>query len=324
MQEGKIVRVAGPLVVASDCFGAKMYDMVRIGSLGLDRRDHRAQGGPGVHPGLRGYDGPRARRARLADRPPAERRARAGPPRLDLRRHPAAARRDPGQNGRLHRARRRAAFARPCQEMGVQARRARPARRSGRGTSSARSRRRRSSCIASWCPKAAPARSSRSRRAASASPRSWPDRDRRRDERPPDDPDVARPAPRPMAERLMPDEPLVTGQRVIDMLFPMAKGGTACVPGPFGSGKTVVQHQLAKWSDAQIIVYVGCGERGNEMTDVLRSSPSSRTRGRGGRSWSGPCSSPTPRTCRSRPARRPSTRASRSPNISATWATTWP
>ncbi len=67
--------------------------------------------------------------------------------------------------------------------------------------------------------------------------------------------------------------PLVSGQRVIDMLFPVAKGGTACVPGPFGSGKTVVQHQLAKWADAEVIVYIGCGERGNEMTDVLLELP---------------------------------------------------
>ncbi len=78
---------------------------------------------------------------------------------------------------------------------------------------------------------------------------------------------------RPYKEKLTPSEPLVTGQRVIDTLFPIAKGGVAAVPGPFGSGKTVVQHQLAKWADADIIVYVGCGERGNEMTDVLNEFP---------------------------------------------------
>ncbi len=78
---------------------------------------------------------------------------------------------------------------------------------------------------------------------------------------------------RPYKEKLPPKEPLVTGQRVIDTLFPVAKGGVACIPGPFGSGKTVVQHQLAKWSNADIIVYVGCGERGNEMTDVLNEFP---------------------------------------------------
>nr|MDD6335729.1 V-type ATP synthase subunit A [bacterium] len=78
---------------------------------------------------------------------------------------------------------------------------------------------------------------------------------------------------RPYVEKLTLDEPMVTGQRVIDTFFPVAKGGTAAVPGPFGSGKTVVQHQLAKWADADIIVYVGCGERGNEMTDVLMEFP---------------------------------------------------
>jgi len=78
---------------------------------------------------------------------------------------------------------------------------------------------------------------------------------------------------RPYAEKLPPDEPMVTGQRVVDALFPIAKGGVAAVPGPFGSGKTVIQHQLAKWADADIIVYVGCGERGNEMTDVLMEFP---------------------------------------------------
>ncbi len=78
---------------------------------------------------------------------------------------------------------------------------------------------------------------------------------------------------RPFQEKLAPNEPLVTGQRIIDFLFTIAKGGTACIPGPFGSGKTVVQHQLAKWSDADIIVFVGCGERGNEMTDVLLEFP---------------------------------------------------
>ncbi len=78
---------------------------------------------------------------------------------------------------------------------------------------------------------------------------------------------------RPYKQKLSPDKPLVTGQRVIDTLFPIAKGGVAAVPGPFGSGKTVVQHQLAKWAEADIVVYIGCGERGNEMTDVLNEFP---------------------------------------------------
>ncbi|CCV64732.1 V-type ATP synthase alpha chain [Alteracholeplasma palmae J233] len=78
---------------------------------------------------------------------------------------------------------------------------------------------------------------------------------------------------RPYKVKKAPKEPMVTGQRVIDTLFPIAKGGIAAIPGPFGSGKTVVQHQLAKWADADIIIYIGCGERGNEMTDVLREFP---------------------------------------------------
>ncbi len=81
---------------------------------------------------------------------------------------------------------------------------------------------------------------------------------------------------RPHAGKLPPTEPMVTGQRSIDSLFPIARGGTACVPGPFGSGKTVVQHQLAKWSNVDLVVYIGCGERGNEMTDVLREFPELR------------------------------------------------
>ncbi|MFI5412766.1 MAG: V-type ATP synthase subunit A, partial [Candidatus Micrarchaeales archaeon] len=78
---------------------------------------------------------------------------------------------------------------------------------------------------------------------------------------------------RPVVSKLPPNVPLITGQRVVDTLFPVAKGGTAAVPGPFGSGKTVIQQQLAKWSDSEIVVYVGCGERGNEMTEVLKQFP---------------------------------------------------
>ena len=78
---------------------------------------------------------------------------------------------------------------------------------------------------------------------------------------------------RPYAKKFPPETPLCSGQRIIDTMFPIAKGGTAAVPGPFGSGKTVIQHQLAKWSDVDIVIYIGCGERGNEMTDVLREFP---------------------------------------------------
>lgn len=78
---------------------------------------------------------------------------------------------------------------------------------------------------------------------------------------------------RPYKEKMGPHIPMITGQRILDTFFPVAKGGTACIPGPFGSGKTVTQHQLAKWADAEIVVYIGCGERGNEMTDVLLEFP---------------------------------------------------
>jgi V/A-type H+-transporting ATPase subunit A len=79
--------------------------------------------------------------------------------------------------------------------------------------------------------------------------------------------------PRPYQRRLVPTEPLITGQRVLDTFFPLAKGGAAAIPGGFGAGKTVAQHQIAKWSDAQVVIYIGCGERGNEMTEVLQEFP---------------------------------------------------
>lgn len=78
---------------------------------------------------------------------------------------------------------------------------------------------------------------------------------------------------RPYSRKINPDKPLVTGQRVVDAMFPIAKGGVAAIPGPFGSGKTVTQHQLAKWAEADVVVYIGCGERGNEMTEVLNEFP---------------------------------------------------
>ena len=78
---------------------------------------------------------------------------------------------------------------------------------------------------------------------------------------------------RPVLSKLPPISPLLTGQRVLDTFFPVAKGGTAAIPGPFGSGKTVTQQQLAKWADSQVIVYIGCGERGNEMTEILTTFP---------------------------------------------------
>ena len=117
---------------------------------------------------------------------------------------------------------------------------------------------------------------------------------------------------RPYKKKIPPKQPLITGQRVVDTMFPIAKGGVAAVPGPFGSGKTVIQHQLAKWADADIVVYIGCGERGNEMTDVLNEFPELKD----------------PKTGRSLMERTVLIAntsdmpvAAREPNISATWAT---
>ena len=130
---------------------------------------------------------------------------------------------------------------------------------------------------------------------------------------------------RPYREKLPPETPLATGQRVIDTLFPLAKGGTAAVPGPFGSGKTVVQHQLAKWADVDIVVYIGCGERGNEMTDVLREFPE-LTDPRTGRSLmertvSIANTSDMPVAARGSQARTPALPLR---SISGIWAMTWP
>jgi hypothetical protein len=122
---------------------------------------------------------------------------------------------------------------------------------------------------------------------------------------------------RPAARRLTADRPLVTGQRVFDMLYPDREGGTAVIPGGFGTGKTVVEQTLARWSDADVVVYVGCGERGNEMAELLATFPTLTDPGPVSRSLPGRSSSRTPRTCPSRPGRHPSSSGSRSPSTSA-------
>ena len=115
---------------------------------------------------------------------------------------------------------------------------------------------------------------------------------------------------RPYLKKLTPEKPLITGQRVIDTFFPIAKGGVAAVPGPFGSGKTVIQHQLAKWAEADIVVYIGCGERGNEMTDVLNEFPELKD-------------PKTGQICLWLPVRLLFTRVSPLRNISGTWVIRW-
>ena len=273
MRQGQIVRVAGPLVVASDCLGAKMYDMVKIGELGLigeiiELKEDRAYIqvyedttgiGPGepvfltgkplsveLGPGLLGsiYDG--------IQRPLDVIRAREGDfvgrgiqmPSLSREKKwdfkPRCRAGDTVGEGDV---------LGEVQETPLIVHRVlAPAGCAGRVTEV----RSGSLGVAEIVARIETKEGTREVPMF----QTWSVRRQRK-----------------VAERLMPDEPLVTGQRVIDTLFPLAKGGTACVPGPFGSGKTVVQHQLAKWSDAQIIVFVACGERGNEVADLLLSFP---------------------------------------------------
>lgn len=129
---------------------------------------------------------------------------------------------------------------------------------------------------------------------------------------------------RPYKKKFPPVKPLQSGQRVIDTMFPIAKGGTAAVPGPFGSGKTVVQHQLAKWADVDIVVYIGCGERGNEMTDVLREFPELTDPRTGESLMKRTVLIANTSDMPVAPVRHRSTPASPSRSISATWATMWP
>ncbi len=129
--------------------------------------------------------------------------------------------------------------------------------------------------------------------------------------------------PRPYRKRFDPSRLLVTGMRIIDYMFPLALGGKGAIPGGFGTGKTVALQQLARWAQTQLNIYVGCGERGNEMADVLSSFKKLRDPARPtGSFWRKRSSSPTPRTCPSWRARRASSSASRSRSTSATWATT--
>jgi V/A-type H+-transporting ATPase subunit A len=281
MRQGKIVRVAGPLVVASDCLGAKMYDMVKIGELGLigeiiELKEDRAYIqvyedttgiGPGepvfltgkplsveLGPGLLGsiYDG--------IQRPLDVIRAREGDfvgrgiqmPSLSREKKwdfkPRCRAGDTVGEGDV---------LGEVQETPLIVHRVLvPAGYAGRVTEV----RSGSLGVAEIVARIETKEGTRDVPMF----QTWSIRRQRK-----------------VAERLIPDEPLVTGQRVIDMLFPLAKGGTACVPGPFGSGKTVVQHQLAKWSDAQIIVFVACGERGNEVADLLLSFPELKDPGTG-------------------------------------------
>jgi V/A-type H+-transporting ATPase subunit A len=273
MSEAKIIRVAGPLVVASGCLGAKMYDMVKIGGLGLigeiiELREDRAfiqvyEDTTGIGPGepvaLTGkplsvelgpglissiYDG--------IQRPLDIIRAQEGDfvprgielPSLDRQKKwdfvPARREGDTVAAGDF--------LGEVAESPLVQHRIMVPPGASGKVLEIRKGKLSVEETVARI--------ETRDGTAEVKMFQTWSIRQQRL-----------------VRRRLMPDEPLTTGQRVLDTLFPLAKGGTACVPGPFGSGKTVVQHQLAKWSDAQIILYVACGERGNEVADLLLSFP---------------------------------------------------
>jgi V/A-type H+-transporting ATPase subunit A len=273
MSEAKIIRVAGPLVVASGCLGAKMYDMVKIGELGLIGEIIELRGdqafiqvyedttgiGPGEPVSLTGkplsvelgpglissiYDG--------IQRPLDLIRSKTGDfvtrgielPALDRQKKWAFT--PARQAGEIVAA---GDFLGEVEETPLVRHRIMvPPDRAGELLEI----RAGELGIEDWVARIKTAGGNKEVRMY----QTWSIRKQRE-----------------VSRRLMPDEPLTTGQRVLDTLFPLAKGGTACVPGPFGSGKTVVQHQLSRWSDAQIIVFVACGERGNEVADLLLSFP---------------------------------------------------
>ena len=277
MSNGVVYRVTGPVVAAKGLEGAKMFDVVRVGDLGLVGEVIRLQGDTatlqiyedttGLRPGEKVVNTGQALSVEL------------GPGLLksiyDGIQSPLE--RAQGAERRFHQQGPRHPSARREEEVGLQD--AEEGRRQGhpRTRSSARSRRRRSISHKIMVP---PGVSGELKELKAGSftireqvgtiktaegdvpvflAHKWRVR-----------------MPRPLTRKLPPDTPLLTGQRVFDTFFPLAKGGTAAIPGPFGSGKTVTQQQLAKWSDASIIVYVGCGERGNEMTEVLATFPRAR------------------------------------------------
>ena len=302
MPQGYVVKVSGPLVVARGLDGAKMYEMARVGKLGLFGEIIEIRGD---RYSIQVYEETEGIAPASRSSPPAmPLSVELGPGLLqsiyDGVQRPLDVLH--GEVRRLHRARRRKPRARPRRRNGLSPPSPRP------GDAVVRRRRpRHRPGDRSHPPQdhGAPGRQGHGR--SPSRPASSRSRRRSRcietengDQRSQAHAALAgaHAAPR-RAQSSRPTIPLITGQRVIDMFFPMAKGGTGCVPGPFGSGKTVVQHQLAKWADADIIIFIGCGERGNEMTDVLLEFPAAqRPQDRPARSWSAPSWSPTPPTCR--------------------------
>ena len=282
MPQGYVVKVAGPLVVAEGLAGAKMYDLVRVGDAGPHRRDHRDARRPRLDPGLRGDRGPRPRRPGRGHRRAALRRARPGHAResvYDGVQRPLDAPRGAVRRSFLTRGVERAR-PRPREALGVRRRPSRPgdAGRAGRHHRHGAGERR-SSSTGSWCPPACRARSPTSRPAARTrstdADRPSSKTDARRERRAHADAAwPVRAAAARTSARSRPDEPLVTGTARHRHVLPARQGRHRLRPGP------VRQRQDRRRStsspsgpNADIVVYIGCGERGNEMTDVLMEFP---------------------------------------------------
>ena len=289
---GRIVKVAGPLVVADGMAGARMYDVVLVGAAAAHRRDHRdctATARPS-----RSTRRPRASAPASPSSAPARRsRVELGPG-CSSRSTTASSARSTSSSARAGRLHRAAASTCPAldrdEALGVRADASTAGRRVEAGdilgtvqeTEPHRAPR-------SWCPPGSTGDArSRSRSGAFTVERAGRATVRHGGRRARAHPDAALAgahARGPYARSSPARSRSSPGSASSTRFFPIAKGGTACVPGPFGAGKTVIQHQLAKWSDAEIIVFIGCGERGNEMTDVLHGVPRARaTRARARRS----------------------------------------
>ena len=272
MNVGKVIRINGPIVRAAGLGGSGLYDVVEIGEKRLIGEIIRLEGDTATIQVYEDNTGMRIGERAVSLERPLSVHLGPGTARPDLRRHPAAAARDQEVRGRLHRAGHQDPPAGHGPEMAVHAvregrrrRRPRDGPRHGAGDADRAPQGARAPRHRSFDDRVDRGRGGLRPHAARGAPR------RRR--RVPHGALVAR-AQGPALRRKLPmDEPLITGQRVIDVFFPISRGGTAAIPGGFGTGKTMTQHALAKWCDADIIVYIGCGERGNEMTDVLTSFP---------------------------------------------------
>ena len=274
MIAGSIAKITGPVVVAGGMTGAKMYDVVRVGALGLMGEVIRLEGDRATIQVYEDTSGLKVGDPVESTEGAADGRARPGSADVDLRRRPAAAARSSPQSGDFIERGTVASALDRDEAVAVRRRSPQAGQDVGPATCSGRCRRARRSCTRSWSrPERRRARSRRSsppgdvqrrprRRHARGRPRAHDDAEAGRSAR----------AGRTCASWI-PTTPFMTGMRILDTFFPIAIGGNAIIPGGFGTGKTVTQQSLAKWADVDIIVYVGCGERGNEMTEVLTEFP---------------------------------------------------